>query len=76
MFAIDVEFKNGNILNGLVWTWHPEKGTFEALDESTGKVKKYKFKDVKSGKFYNDHIRQTALVEDFLTKARDDGLDL
>lgn len=74
MYAIDVEFKNGNKLEGLVWKWFPEKGYFEALDESNGNINKYCFGEVKGGIFYSDRNRKFSKQEDFLEKAREDGL--
>jgi hypothetical protein len=73
MYAIDVEFKGGKKLEGLVWRWFPEKGYFEALDESNGKINKYRFSDVKSGIFYTDRIRKFAKQEDLLDRAREHG---
>jgi len=75
MYAIDVVFKNGHKLEGLVWAWEPELGCFTALDESNGKIKIFQFKDVQEGKFYDDHIRRcpSTKVSDFLEKAIEDG---
>ena len=75
MFAIDLIFKNGQKFEGLVWSWRPEKGWFEALDESNGGVNRYMIKDIVEGKFYNDHIRRAKSTKccDFLEKAREDG---
>lgn len=75
MYAIDVVFKNGSKLEGLIWTWRPQEGWFKALDESNGKVKKYHLKDIEEGKFFDDHIRKSAKVCDFLEKAVEDGFD-
>ncbi len=73
MYAIDVIFKNGHKLEGLIWTWKPEEGWFKALDETNGKIKEYQFEDVQEGRFYDDHIRKTARVCDFIEKAKEDG---
>jgi hypothetical protein len=73
MYAIDVIFKNGSKLEGLIWSWEPEHGWFKALDESNGKIKTYQLKDVKEGKFYEDRIRKTSKSYDFLEKAAEDG---
>lgn len=75
MYAIDVVFKNGQKLEGLVWSWEPQQGWFKALDESNGKIKKFQMKDVQEGKFYDDHIRKSPSVKicDFMEKAQEDG---
>jgi len=75
MYAIDIEFKNGKKLEGLVWKWFPEKGFFEALDESNGNISKYRFSEVKSGIFYSDRIRKLSKQEDFLEKAIANGFN-
>lgn len=75
MYAIDVVFKDGHKLEGLVWSWEPQLGWFKALDESNGKIKRFQFKDVQEGKFYNDRIRRcsSTKVYDFLEKAEEGG---
>lgn len=73
MFAIDIEFKNGNKLEGLVWGWHPETGYVEVLDESSGNIKKHKLSDVHRGTIYSDRVRNLSRAEDLLEKARSEG---
>ena len=73
MYAVDLFFKNGKKLEGLIWTWKPEKGWFEALDERDGKVRKYRIKDVLDGKIYADRIRIQAQAQSFLERAVAEG---
>ena len=73
MFAIDIEFKNGNKLEGLVWGWHPENGYVEVLDETNGNIKKYKLAEVYRGTIYSDRVRNLSRADDLLEKARQEG---
>ncbi len=73
MYAVDIVFNNGKKLEALMWRWVPAEGWFEALNEKNGVVKKYSLKDVQSGLFYSDRIREKATSEDLLEKAQRDG---
>lgn len=73
MQAIDLLFKNGHRLEGLIWTWEPSGGWFEALDEKDGKIRKYWIKDVQDGKIYADRIRIQAQAQSFLELAKSEG---
>lgn len=73
MYAIDLLFKNGNRLEGLIWSWKPEQGWFQALDERDGQVRKYLIKDVQDGKIYEDRVRIQAQAQSFLERAKNEG---
>lgn len=73
MFAIDIEFKSGKKLEGIIWGWHPENGYVEVLDESNGNIKKYNLTDVSRGTFYSDRDRKLSRADDLLEKARLEG---
>lgn len=73
MYAVDIVFKNGSELKGLIWTWPPKKGEFKALDESNGKIKDFNMRDVREGRWYEDHIRKTSQSSDFIEKAVESG---
>jgi fibronectin type 3 domain-containing protein len=73
MFAIDVSFKDGSKIEGLIWDWSPKEGSFKVLDESNGKIKECSLSTVKNGIFYSDRIRKKAKQEELLEKARKEG---
>ena len=73
MYAIDLLFKNGKRLEGLIWSWKPEQGWFQALDERDGQVRQYLIKDVQDGKIYADRVRVQAQAQSFLERAADEG---
>lgn len=74
MYAVTFKLKNGKKINGLIWTFRPENGYFEALDESNGQVKKYQFNDIDSGKVFPDHIRSPHHeTKDLLEQASQEG---
>ena len=73
MYAVDITFKNGSKLEGLIWRWTPKKGVFEALNESNGNIKSYKLQDVKEGKWYSDRVRKYSECSDFIERAVADG---
>jgi len=76
MMALTITFKNGKSMNGLLWSWRPEEGWFEALNEKNGKIKSYKLKDIKNGVLYQTRDRRDLHgAEQLLDKARADGWD-
>lgn len=74
MYAVNFTLKSGKKIDALIWTFVPEEGWFKALDESNGKVKQYKFSDIRSGVVYPDHIRMEYHdTQDFLKWAMQEG---
>jgi hypothetical protein len=73
MFAIDIEFKDGTRFEGLIYTWRPEKGWVEVMDETAGERNTVWLSEVRSGSVYSDRIRKNARAEDLLEKAKREG---
>jgi len=76
MMALTLVFNNGRQMNGLLWSWRPEAGWFEALNEKNGQIKRYKFKDIKGGTLWQTRDRKdNSGVENILEKAAADGYE-
>jgi hypothetical protein len=74
MYAVDITLKNGTELKCLIWKWPPQKkGEFSVLDESNGKIKTVNMKDVRDGRWYDDHTRRNVQPTDFIEKAVSEG---
>jgi hypothetical protein len=73
MFAIDIEFTDGSTFEGLMWSWSPESGWVEVLDETNGERTKLWLSEIKTGLLYSDRIRKNAKTEDLIEKARQEG---
>lgn len=73
--ALNLTFRNGKSIEALLWSWKPEIGLFEALNESNGQVKKYHLRDLKSGIIFPTRDRHTESGEDLIQKALSEGWD-
>jgi len=70
--ALTIFFKNGKQMNGLLWSWRPKEGWFQALNEKTGNVKRYQLKDIKGGQLWQTRDRRDN-YESLVDKAMAEG---
>ena len=75
MMALTLMFNNGRQMSGLLWTWRPEEGWLEALNEKTGQIKRYKLKDIKGGTLWQTRDRRSNSGENILEKAIAEGFE-
>jgi hypothetical protein len=75
MLAVTIKFNNGKQMDGLLWTWRPERDLVEVMSEKDGKVRKINLDNVLEGVIYSSRVRQDddPGAVDLLQKARDEG---
>jgi hypothetical protein len=73
MRALDITLKNNKAISSILYTWRPELGYIEVLDENNGKIVKIRLSDITSGTIYPDRHRDAYTAESLLEVAKQEG---